>query len=165
MREPNLEAFSHLVWELRFLSMASQAAHWRAFGPSAWGDHALYKLLYEKMDELLDPMAERLTAFAQMKDRVYVCPLAQARYVHSRMQQVFPVLSQALEDPDRTAAFFYEELLHLTRSFRSVAVDIAAGDELTYGTEDLLAGTASELEQLLFFLERRSQVLAPGPMV
>lgn len=162
MKDHSLEMLSQLVWELRFLSMAAQTAHWRVFGPTSWSDHELYKLIYEKLDELLDPLAERLTAFAGMRDQKYVCPLAQARYVHVRTQELFPVLRSALEDPDTTSAFFYEQFLSLTRSFRSFAVDLAHGGEITFGLEDLLASTAGEMEQLLFFLERRSQVLVSG---
>lgn len=160
----NLEALSQLVWELRYLSMAAQAAHWRVFGPSSYSDHLLYERVYEKLNGLLDPLAERLTAYSQMDDRKYVCPLEQAKYVHMRMTDVSPKLQSALEDPNLTAAFFYESLLSLTRRMRSFSSEVAHGEEMTYGLEDLLASTASELETLVYFLERRAQVLInPSP--
>lgn len=162
----NLEALSQLVWELRFLSMAAQTAHWRVFGPTSYSDHLLYGKVYEKLDELLDPLAERLTGFSQMEDSKYVSPLEQAKYVHIRMVEVMPRLQEALEDPNLTAAFFYEEFLALTRRMRSLSSDIGHQNGMTFGLEDLLATTADDLETLLFFLERRAQVLlkpsAPG---
>lgn len=155
----NLEALSQLVWELRFLSVASQTAHWRVFGPTSYSDHLLYGRVYEKLDELLDPLAERLTAFAQMEDRKYVCPLEQARYVHVRMTEVGPRLEEALEDPNLTAAFFYNEMHSLTRRMRTFASDVAHGNDMTFGLEDMLASTANDLETLVYFLERRAQIL------
>jgi len=70
-----------------------------------------------------------------------------------------PKLESALLDPSLTAAFFYEELYALTRHMRSFASDVAHGEEMSLGLEDILAGTASELETLVYFLERRAQVI------
>lgn len=156
----SLQSLSHLVWELRFLSIAAQTAHWRVFGPSSYSDHQLFGSVYEKLNDLLDPLAERLTAMSQFDDVKYVDPVAQARYVYKKMRKLGPALSQALNHADTTAAFFYEELLSLTRRFRGLSSDIKAGGFLSYGLDDLLAGTANDLETLVYFLERRSQL--PG---
>jgi DNA-binding ferritin-like protein len=63
MSQPNLMRLSHLVWELRFFAMASQAAHWRVFGPTSYSDHELYKRVYEKRDSRHSPnsMIERMS--------------------------------------------------------------------------------------------------------
>jgi len=158
----NLQKLSNLVWELRFLSMASQAAHWRVFGPTSYSDHQLFGRIYEKLDDLLDPLAERLTAFSEFEDTRYVNPLEQARYVYRRMTKVAPELERSLLDANLAATFFYENLLSLTRKLRGLSSAIKAEGYLTYGLDDLLASTASELETLVYFLERRSQQMA-GP--
>jgi DNA-binding ferritin-like protein len=154
-----LEALSQLVWELRYLSMAAQVAHWRVFGPTSYSDHLLYGRVYEKLNDMLDPLAEKLTALSQMEDRKYVCPLEQAKYVHLRMTDSMPRLQEALEDPNLTAAFFYNELLSLTRRMRSFASEIAHGEEMTFGLEDFLGDMSGDLETLVYFLERRAQVI------
>tara|TARA_R100000656_G_scaffold104176_1_gene76147 strand:+ start:172694 stop:173173 length:480 start_codon:yes stop_codon:yes gene_type:complete len=154
----NLEILANLVWELRFLSMVSQTAHWRVFGPSAPGDHGLYKVVYEKLDELLDPLAEVLTAHLEFNDRV-VCPLAQATYVRERMDSIMPHLEGTLQNPDALAVLVFEEVKSLVHHFREIAAEIGGSTGLTFGLEDRLASTASELESLMYFLERRAQLL------
>jgi len=153
----HLQLLSQLVWELRFLSMASQVAHWRVFGPSSYGDHLLFGQVYEKLNELLDPLAERLTAFSQFEDEVYVSPLAQAQYVYDRTRALYPELQKSLMDAEETSLFFYQHLLSLTKQMRAFGSLLREGDFLTYGLEDMLASTSNELETLVFFLERRSQ--------
>lgn len=155
----DLQQFSHLVWEFRYLSMAAQTAHWRVFGPTSYSDHQLYGRVYEKLNELLDPLAEQLTRLSEMDDTVHVDPVTQAKHVYLRMMDTGPRLKSALQDPNQTAAFFYEELLKLTRHMRQIASDIAHSGELSLGLEDLLASTAGELETLVYFLERRAQLL------
>ena len=159
----DLQLLSHFVWELRFLSMASQTAHWRVFGPTSYSDHLLYGRVYEKLDELLDPLAERLTAMSEMDDVRHVSPMAQAEHVYLRFRDIAPRLEEALGDPNLTAAFFYQELLSLSRRMRSFLSDLARGGEVSLGLDDLLASTADEIEVLVFFLERRAQILVkPG---
>lgn len=156
----DLQLLANFVWELRFLSMASQTAHWRVFGPTSYSDHQLYGRVYEKLDELLDPLAEQLTALSQMDDERFVSPTAQAQYIYMRFSDIAPRLEHALTDPNLTAAFFYQELLGITRKMRTLAQDLGRGGEISFGLEDLLAATAGELETLVFFLERRAQILA-----
>lgn len=158
----DLQLLSNFVWELRFYSMAAQAAHWRVFGPSSYSDHLLYGVVYEKLDELLDPIAERLTAMSQLDDMKFVSPVAQAEYVATRMRDVAPRLEESLLDPSLTAAFFYEELFSLSNKMRAFASDLAHCGQISLGLEDLLAAAAGELETLVFFLERRAQILKPG---
>jgi len=158
----NLQKLSHLVWELRFLSIASQTAHWRVFGPTAYADHLLFGRIYEKLDELLDPLAERLTAFSQFEDEKYVCPLTQARYVYKRMKKLYPALKESLLNADLAASFFYEHLLALTQKMRALSSSMREDGFLTFGLEDLLASTSDDLETLVYFLERRSQQMGPG---
>ena len=158
----NLQKLAHFIWELRFLSMAAQTAHWRAFGPTSYSDHQLFGLVYEKLDELLDPMAERLTAFSQFDDVKFVNPLYQARYVYKRMKKVGPELEEALQSPDLSMTFFYRQLLALSRGMRDLSEDIKTEGYLTYGLDDALASAANEIEVLVYFLERRSQQLAPA---
>lgn len=158
----NLQILANLVWELRFLSMASQTAHWRVFGPSSYSDHLLFGRVYEKLDDLLDPMAERLTAFSEFSDEVFVDPVQQAAYVYSRTMELAPALQESLLDANLAAAFFYEHLLSLTRKLRSLSVAMRTEGYLTYGLDDMLASTANELETLVYFLERRSQQVAPA---
>lgn len=153
-----LQDLSHLVWELRFLSLTAQTAHWRVFGPSAYADHLLFGRIYEKLDELLDPLAERLTALSQADDEKYVCPLSQAQYILKRTQELFPVIQKSLRDPNLASAFFYTELLSLTQRLRGLSSTMRSEGFLTFGLEDLLASTADDLETLVYFLERRSQL-------
>lgn len=168
----NLQKLANLVWELRFLSLASQTAHWRVFGPTSYSDHLLFGRVYEKLDELIDPMAERLTAFAEFEDERYVDPVQQARYVFKRMQKLAPELKEAFLDANLAATFFYEHLLRLTRKMRGLSSEMRTEGFLTYGLDDLLASSANELETLVYFLERRSQQMSgpsmpsspPGPM-
>jgi len=155
----NLQLLSHLVWELRFLSMTSQIAHWRVFGPTSYSDHLLFGRIYEKLNDLLDPIAEHLTSVAQFEDERYVCPLQQARYVQQRTQELFPDLEESLRAPDTMAAFIYEHLLVLAQGMRALSSEMRTSGYLTFGLEDLLAGTSSEIEQLIFFLERRTMLL------
>lgn len=159
----DLQPLSNLVWELRFLSMAAQTAHWRVFGPTSYSDHQLFGLIYEKLNGLLDPLAERLTAFSEFDDSRYVSPVDQARYVFKRMKQVGPQLERALLDSQLAATFFYEQLLTLTRKLRTLSAKFRTEGYLTYGLDDMLASSASELETLVYFLERRSQQMAPLP--
>jgi DNA-binding ferritin-like protein len=158
----NLQVLANLVWELRFLSMAAQTAHWRVFGPTSYSDHLLFGRIYEKLDSLLDPMAERLTAFSEFNDERYVDPVAQARYVFKRMKKLAPEMKEAFLDANLAATFFYEQLLRLTRKMRSLSSTLRTEGFLTYGLDDLLASTANEIETLVYFLERRSQQMA-GP--
>lgn len=158
-----LQGLSHVVWELRFLSMTAQTAHWRVFGPTAYTDHLLFGRIYEKLDELLDPLAERLTALSKFDDEKYVCPLSQARYVYKRTKKLFPRLQKALLSADLASLFFYEQLLSLTQRLRGLSSDLKVEGFLTFGLEDLLASTADDLETLVFFLERRSQLPATQP--
>ncbi len=158
----NLQVLANVVWELRFLSMAAQTAHWRVFGPTSYSDHLLFGRIYEKLDELLDPMAERLTAFSEFDDERYVDPVQQAKYVFVRMRKLGPELKAALLDANQAATFFYEHLLRLTRKLRSLSSKMRTEGFLTYGLDDLLASTANELETLVYFLERRSQQME-GP--
>lgn len=160
----NLQILANLVWELRFLSMAAQTAHWRVFGPTSYSDHLLFGRVYEKLDALLDPMAERLTAFSEFSDESFVDPVQQAGYVYSRMMELGPDLQQSLLDANLAASFFYEHLLSLTRQLRSLSVAMRTEGYLTYGLDDMLATTANELETLVYFLERRSQQMSsPEP--
>lgn len=158
-----IQKLSNLVWELRFWSIASQTAHWRVFGPTSYSDHTLYGQIYEKLSDLLDPLAERLTAMAQFDDEKYVDPLQQAKYVYSRMKTLGPPLKEALLSADSTSLFFYQELLSLSRKFRRLSSSLKKEGMLTLGLEDLLATTANEIEILVFFLERRSQSSAAVP--
>jgi len=158
-----LQKLSNLVWELRFWQLASQTAHWRVFGPSSYSDHLLYGQVYEKLADLVDPLAERLTALSQFDDEKYVDPVQQAKYVYSRMKKLGPSLQEVLLDADSTSLFFYQELLALSRKFRSLSSTFRKSGILTLGLEDLLATTANEIEILVFFLERRSQKPAPQP--
>jgi DNA-binding ferritin-like protein len=162
MSQPNLMRLSHLVWELRFFSMASQVAHWRVFGPTAYSDHELYKRVYEKLNDLLDELAERLTAFSEFNDRENVSLVEQAMYVYERTMQLGPPLESALEDANATATWFYTELRSLSRKFRALADVMRTEGYLTMGLEDLLASTANDIEILVYFFERRSQ-LSLGP--
>lgn len=157
----SMQKLSNMVWELRFWSIASQTAHWRVFGPSSYSDHLLYGQVYEKLSDLLDPLAERLTAMSQFDDEKYVDPLKQAKYVYARMKVLGPALKDALLDADMTALFFYEELLSLSRKFRLLSSSFKKEGFLTLGLDDLLASTANDIEILVFFLERRSQKPAP----
>jgi hypothetical protein len=108
-------------------------------------------------------MAERLTAFSEFSDEVFVDPVQQAAYVYSRMMELGPSLQEALLDANLAAAFFYEHLLSLTRKLRSLSVAMRTDGYLTYGLDDMLASTANELETLVYFLERRSQMAPPIP--
>lgn len=138
--------------------MSAQTAHWRVFGPTAPSDHLLFGRIYEKLDELLDPLAERLTAFSKFEDEKYVCPLAQARFVYVRTKKLFPALQAALLDANLASSFFYEQLLSLTQRLRGLSSELKEEGFLTFGLEDLLASTADDLETLVYFLERRSQL-------
>lgn len=158
----NLQKLANLVWELRFLSLASQTAHWRVFGPTSYSDHQLFGRIYEKLNELLDPMAERLTAFSEFDDERYVDPVAQAKYVFKRTQHLAPDLKEALMDAGLAATFFYTHLLTLTKKMRGMSREMKTEGYLTYGLDDLLASTANDLETLVYFLERRSQKME-GP--
>jgi hypothetical protein len=159
-----LQGLSHIVWELRFLSMTAQTAHWRVFGPTAYTDHLLFGRIYEKLDELLDPLAERLTALSKFDDEKYVCPLSQARYVYKRTKKLFPRLQKALLSSDLASLFFYEQLLSLTQRMRGLSSELKVEGFLTFGLEDLLASTADDLETLVYFLERRSQLSVTRPL-
>ena len=157
----DLQVLASLVWELRFLSMTAQIAHWRVFGPSSYSDHLLLGRIYEKLNDLLDPLAEQLTAISTFSDDTYVCPLQQAKHVERRTQELFPDLEESLQAPDTMAAFMYEHLLSLSRSMRALAEAMRHGGYLSFGLEDLLASTAAEIDKLVFFLERRTMLLSP----
>lgn len=157
----DLQGLSNLVWELRFLSIAAQTAHWRVFGPSSYSDHLLFGRVYEKLDELLDPIAERLTSMAQDSDEIFIDPVDQARYVYDRMTKVAPVLRSALLDANALSTFFYQYLKCLSGGFRSLSEMFDEEGILTSGLDDLLASTANEIETLVFFLERRSWMSLP----
>lgn len=161
----NLQTLANLVWELRFLSMAAQTAHWRVFGPTSYSDHLLFGRIYEKLDALLDPLAERLTAFSEFDDERYVDPVEQARYVLKRTKQLAPDLKEALLDANQAATFFYKHLLKFTRRLRGLSSEMRTEGFLTYGLDDLLASTANEMETLVYFLERRSQHMVSPPSV
>lgn len=169
MEGANFQLLANLVWELRFLSMSAQVAHWRVFGPTSYSDHQLYDRVYNKLNELLDPLAEKLTAFSEFRDEQFVNPAAQARYVYERTMLLLPELERALLDANLLSGFFYTQLRDLSTNMRELSSAMRMDAYLTFGLENMLADTADELETLVYFLERRSQVggalSGGGPMI
>jgi DNA-binding ferritin-like protein len=135
------------VHALRWLYHAS---HWKAAGPSFYGDHQLFERLYKgdpSIDDQIDMLAEKVSARfgASAIDPVAL------------QQSAASILSKAVAEGSTAA----EHGLSLERSIQKLIEEtqavLRANDSLSLGLDDFLMGLASERETSIYLLKQRSE--------
>jgi len=142
-----------LLSATRALSMLHQANHWRAFGDPFYGDHLMYERAYDSVAEDIDSVAERLVGLAGDALIDPVTSASQtARILHEAMQAMGSTQDDILR-ASLDAETYYADMLE------TVVAALESKDQLSYGTDNLLAGIADKHEGLMYLFKRRAAKL------
>jgi DNA-binding ferritin-like protein len=147
---PGLGHLLQLLASLHALRWLYHASHWKAAGPSFYGDHQLFERLYKgdpSIDDQIDMLAEKVSARfgASAIDPVAL------------QQSAASILSKAVAEGSTAA----EHGLSLERSIQKLIEEtqavLKANDSLSLGLDDFLMGLASERETSIYLLKQRSE--------
>jgi DNA-binding ferritin-like protein len=147
---PGLGHLLQLLASLHALRWLYHASHWKAAGPSFYGDHQLFERLYKgdpSIDDQIDMLAEKISARfgASAIDPVAL------------QQAAASSLSKAVAEGSTAA----EHGLSLERSIQKLIEEtqavLRANDLLSLGLDDFLMGLASERETAIYLLKQRSE--------
>jgi len=146
---------------LRSLYFLQQTSHWQASGNSFYGDHLLYKRLYEKTLEHIDSVAERAIGMGNVD-------LVDTRHSLRNMPKFLDALELAVEvpfSPSEEQEEIAKPLKTAKRSFLAERSFILAGEKLmsdlekkgllTRGLEQLLGTILDDHESFCYLLKQR----------
>ena len=139
----NLEMLAGLLGMLRALKWNYWNSHWMVSGSPYYADHLLFQRLYsEVIDEQIDTLAEKITAYNQ------------SVLSNNVMRNAFNGFL------DRHSAHnSFERGLSMENHFQSAVKAVYASlknsDELSLGMDDFLMATASERETVVYLLQQR----------
>ncbi len=165
---PVAQIFSHLVGDyqgialaelgalvavLRAASLVHQSHHWQTRGDTFYGDHLLYRRLYDESVELVDRVAERAVGSGH---RLLVHPVIQANQVGS-LVKFFCGDIQADPSPDEYAAISFMTEVYVLSFLGMAYGKLEASQLLTNGTDNLLQDAADKHESFVYLLRQRVQ--------
>lgn len=139
-----------LLASLHALRWLYHASHWKAAGPSFYGDHQLFERLYKgdpSIDDQIDILAEKISAHfgASSIDPVEL------------QQSAASILSGAVSEGSSAA----EHGLALERSIQDLIketqINLKMDGALSMGLDDFLMGLAGERETAIYLLKQRSE--------
>lgn len=139
-----------LLASLHALRWLYHASHWKAAGPSFYGDHQLFERLYKgdpSIDDQIDALAEKISAHFGASS---IDPVELQRSAAS-------ILSTAVAQGSSAA----EHGLALERSIQNLIkethVNLKMDGNLSMGLDDFLMGLAGERETAIYLLKQRSE--------
>lgn len=139
-----------LLASLHALRWLYHASHWKAAGPSFYGDHQLFERLYKgdpSIDDQIDTLAEKISAHfgASSIDPVEL------------QQSAASILSTTMAQGSSAA----EHGLALEESIQNLIkethVNLKMDGDLSMGLDDFLMGLAGERETAIYLLKQRSE--------
>ncbi len=137
---------------LRALSLLHHTHHWQTQGPQFYGDHLLYKTLYELADGQIDGVGEKAVGLGSTD-------LVMSKHSLENMRRFIEAVEDTSEVQDTAALKMAKRSLLAEKSF------ITAGERmmdqlkskglLTRGVEQLLGTILDTHEGVLYLLKQR----------
>lgn len=141
-REKVAGILNQVLADLSDLYSQTKQAHWNVRGPKFWMFHKLFDELAGKVEEAVDPLAERITALGGIAKGTVRMAAA-----NSKLPE-FPLEQQ------NEASFLNALIERYAIAANDVRKAIDQADELgDKGSSDLLTGIVRDLDQALWFLE------------
>ena len=141
-----------LLARVRAQAFCYQTMHWRARGPSFYGDHLLFERLYTGAVGEVDAVAEKalgVTGYASAVD-----PVAQAVLLAGAVKEILGAATP--EDPAGGAARLLEEEREFCGAYLvGLSAGLGALGVLTPGLENFLQGLADAHEGRVYLLRQR----------
>jgi DNA-binding ferritin-like protein len=147
---PGLGHLLRLLASLHALRWLYHASHWKAAGPSFYGDHQLFERLYKgdpSIDDQIDMLAEKVSARFGASA---IDPVALQQSAASSLSKAVAEGSTAAEH-GLSLERFIQKLIEETQAV------LRANDLLSLGLDDFLMGLASERETAIYLLKQRSE--------
>jgi DNA-binding ferritin-like protein len=144
---PDLSRLLRLLASLHGLRWLYHASHWKAAGPSFYGDHQLFERLYKgdpSIDDQIDALAEKIS---ERFGASVIDPVQLQQMAASALSKAMASGSTAVEHGivlEWSIQRLIEEILNL-KSEGSISM----------GLEDFLMGLASERETAVYLLRQR----------
>ncbi len=141
-----------VVVGLRALSLVHQGHHWHTSGLTYYADHLLFDRLYNDLPPEIDAVAERAVGSSQVVN--LFDPVVQAEMVGGTVKQMAP---GGFKNPDGFVAAGLGAEQYLLDLIEMARQRLADKGQLSYGTDNLLAGIADKHEEHVYLLRQRSQ--------
>jgi len=147
-----LRPLSWLLAAMRALTLSHQTHHWQTMGGHFYGDHLLFKRLYEESLPFIDDVAERAVGAGSSE-------LVDARQQIDIIRKILDLVPQNTTELGRAdqavAVSLFGETL-LLGFLADVIKRLKATGSLTPGINNLLEGVADKHEQFVYLLKQRS---------
>jgi len=130
---------------LRLLAITAQSYHWRTSGQSYYEDHQLFERVYNDVNAMVDPLAERTIGLTG-RGEVF-SPAAQWTAMGA-------ILEHTLLSDDFPAALLQFSVTTL-QDIHKVLEGLEQAGALTDGLENLLQGFADTIEEHVYLLRQR----------
>jgi DNA-binding ferritin-like protein len=145
---------SVLLVMARAITMLHQTHHWQSRGDSYYGDHLLFDRLYTETLADIDTIAERVVGLAGVE---LVNSSLQASQVCKLVCDVFGASigiprSTELMQRSLDAEEMYGKFVETCKECLKI------NNELSYGTDNLLAGIADKCEGRIYLLKQRLSI-------
>lgn len=137
---------------LRAEATIHQSHHWQTRGTTFYGDHLLYERLYNEVQGLIDPLAERAVGSG---NRLLVDPVHTIAHTAILVQTLYGGVPGD-PSPDDLAIVSLRMVLRFLAFHKMVYLILEKRGELSHGTDNLLQGIADKHEEHVFLLKQRT---------
>lgn len=121
-------------------------SHWQTKGNNYYGNHLLFKRLYETMDDEFDVLAEKMVGYFGVK-------AVNQPEIIKRSQRWIKRWSKIEDHIDRGVTTEKE----FQQALKQIYKTLKEGDDLTLGLDDYLMATANTHETHLYLLTQASK--------
>ncbi len=137
---------------LRAESTIHQSHHWQTRGSTFYGDHLLYERLYNDVQGLIDPLAERTVGSGS---HLLVNPVNTITHTAVLVQTLYGGVP-GNPSPDDLAIVSLRMVLRFLAFQKMVYLILEKRGQLTHGTDNLLQGIADKHEEHVYLLKQRT---------
>ncbi len=147
--EENVAYLNDLLADEYALYTKTRNAHWNVVEPNFYELHKLLELQYEKLDVMIDDIAERIRALAHfalgsLKDILCVTHLSEENHDFSNPKQIIQTL---IND--------HESIIRIIRN----DISTIAGKYKDIGTADFVSGLMEQHEKMSWMLRSNIKIL------
>lgn len=142
---------SALLVMLKFALSVHQTHHWQAKDDAFYGDHKLFQSLYEKIEDDIDTVAEKVVGLATPNNVNIVLQTQQV----ARLARSYDQMNNTIPSSNDLA---HKSLMIETRLLRilsCVRESLKASNTLTLGVDNMLADLYDDHEGHVYLLKQR----------
>jgi DNA-binding ferritin-like protein len=145
-----------LLAHMRGLAQIHQSAHWKTAGETFYGDHLLFERLYNQTFEGVDGLAERVVGLLGPEK---VDAWSQAEGMLRFIQSVFEPASDGTVMLESLVASALRAETTFRLTLQVTVKALKARDELSRGTDNLIADVEDRHEGHIYLLQQRADIL------